>query len=220
VAAAVLQLRPAENPERFCAAVIELHSEAHDWPEKFLTALHRRALASERTPASYAPLLRVMMQRALVAVDGELRWPWHEEVWDALIGIDHWVKDVWAERHANHVSSIWDVITTWMEKVPLEGRRLGKFARWLATPPAVHIRLRTLEWFLKVLQLEEKQSTYREKDVDDELAKLLNMVWDQDQHRLRASSESFVAFRGLLAWLVERQNPLGLELQGRIGGLA
>lgn len=93
-------------------------------------------------------------------------------------------------------------------------------ARWLATPPAVHIRLRPLEWFQKVLQLGEKHSTYREKEVDDDLAKLLNMVWEQDQHRLRASSASFVAFRGLLAWLVERQNPLGLELQGRIGGLA
>lgn len=33
------------------------------------------------------------------------------------------------------------------------------------------------------------------------------------------ASEAFMAFRGLLAWLVERQNALGLELQGRIGGL-
>lgn len=220
VAAAVLQLRPAENPEQFCAAVIELHSEAHDWPEKFLAALHRRALAAEQTPASYAPLVRAITQRAFVAVDSEVRWPWHEEVWDALIGIDYWVKDVWAERHANHVSSMWDVISRWMEQVPLEVRRLGKFARWLATPPAVDIRLRTLAWFLKKLQSEEEQPTYREKDVDDDLAKLLNMVWDHDQQRLRASSESFAAFRGLLAGLVERQNSLGLELQGRIGGLA
>jgi hypothetical protein len=220
VAASVLQLRPTESPERFWSSVIELHSEAHDWPENFLIALHRHALASEETPQSYAPLVRAMIQRAFVPVDGKLRWPWHEEVWDALIGIDHWVKGVWAERHANHVRSIWDALTTWMEKVPLERRRIGKFARWLATPAAVHIRLRTLEWFLKVLRLDETQSTYRENDADDDLAKLLNVVWDEDQHRLRASSESFVAFRRLLAWLVERQNPLGLELQGRIGGLA
>jgi hypothetical protein len=52
------------------------------------------------------------------------------------------------------------------------------------------------------------------------LAKLLNLVWDQDQSSLHTSSESFAAFRGLLARLVERQNSLALELQGRIGGLA
>jgi hypothetical protein len=220
VAAVVLQLRPAENPEHFWAAVIELHSEAHDWPEKFLTALHRRALASEQPPASYAPLVRAMTQRAFVAIEGKVRWAWHEEVWDALIGIDYRVNDVWAERHANHVRSTWDVISGWMENVPLEGRRLGKFARWLATPPAVDIRLRTLAWFLKKLQSNEKERTYGKKDVDDDLAKLLNVVWDQDQQQLRASSESLAAFRGLLVGLVERQNSLGLELQGRIGGLA
>jgi hypothetical protein len=112
------------------------------------------------------------------------------------------------------------VISMWMEKVPIAGRRLGKFACWLAMPPALGIRLRTLEWFLKNLQRDEEQSTYREKDVEDDLGKLLNVVWEKDQHQLHASSESFTAFRGLLAWLVERQNSLGLELQGRIGGLA
>lgn len=220
VAAVVLQLRPAEQPERFWAAIIELHSEAHDWPEKFLTALHRWALAAEQTPESYAPLVRAITLRALVAVNGKLRWLWLEEVWDALIGIDHRVQAVWADRHAHHANSIWDVISTWMEKVPIEGRRLGKFARWLATPPAVGIRLRTLEWFLKNLQPDEDQSTYRENEVADEIAKLLNVVWERNQHQLRASSESFAAFLGLLAWLVQRQNSLGLELQGRIGGLA
>lgn len=220
VAATVLQLRPNENPEQLWAAIIDLHSEAHDWPEKFLTALHRRALEAEETPATYAPLVRAISQRAFVTVNGKLRWPWHEEVWDALIGVDHWVSDAWAERHVPHVNAIWDVISMWMEKVPREGRRLGKFARWLATPPAVDIRLRTLEWFLQKLQPGKKLSSYREQDVEDDLAKLLNVVWDQNPQRLRASRESFAAFRGLLAWLVERQNSLGLELQGRIGGLA
>lgn len=213
VAAVVLQLRATEDPEQFWAAIVDLHSEAHDWPEQFLHTLHRRGLQSQPMPATYGPLVREIVQRALSDVDGKRRWPWHEEVWDALIGIDYWVSDFWADRHAEHVLRIWDIISIWMEKAPQEGRRLGRFARWLSGPAATSIRLRVLPWFLGQLQ------AYRDDDSVDDLAKLLNVAWDQDQNPLRASGESFAAFRGLLAWLVERQNSLGLELQGRLGGL-
>jgi hypothetical protein len=84
---------------------------------------------------------------------------------------------------------------------------------------AAAVRLRTLPWFLGRLQHDEEHSLFRDEDAEDDLAKLLNVVWDQDQSRLRSTTESFAAFRGLLAWLVECQNALGLELQGRIGGL-
>ncbi len=59
----------------------------------------------------------------------------------------------------------------------------------------------------------------RDDDAEADLAKLLHVLWDQDQARLRATGEAFAAFRGLLAWLVERQHAPGLERQGRIGGL-
>jgi hypothetical protein len=104
-----------------------------------------------------------------------------------------------------------------MEKVRREARRLAKFAGWLSKPPAAKIRLLTLPWFRNVLT-DEKRSAYRDDDIEDDLAKLLNVVWEQDQVALRATSEAFAAFRGLLAWLVGRQNASGLELQGRIGG--
>lgn len=220
VAALVLQLRSTENPEPFWVAIVDLHSEAHDWPEKFLNALHRRALSSEPTPATYPSLVREIARRAFSDVEGEWRWPEHEEVWDALLGIDYRVSDLWADRHADHVLSSWDVVSLWMEKAPQEGRRLGKFARWLSKSAAALIRLRALPWFLGQLQAKKERSRYREDDVEDDLAKLLNVVWEQDQSPLRATNEAFAAFRGLLAWLVQRQNSLGLELQGRIGGLA
>ncbi len=219
VAAVVLQMRPGEKPEAFWEAVVDLHSEAHDWPKKFLNALHRRALSAGQTPATYAPLVRQITQRAFSEVDDARRWPWHEEVWEALLGID-WVGDVWTDRHADHVASIWDVISLWMDKAPQEGRRLAKFARWLSTSAASAIRVRTLPWFLERLRTDEEHSIYPDNKVDDDLAKLLNVVWERDQAPLRATPESFAAFRSLLAWLVERQNSLGLEIQGRIGGLA
>ncbi|MCU0654256.1 MAG: hypothetical protein MUF64_02880 [Polyangiaceae bacterium] len=219
VAALVLQLRAAENPELFWAAIVDLHSEAHDWPENFLNALHRRALSSEPTPATYAPLVRAIVQRAFSDIEGERRWPWHEEVWDALLGINSWGSELWVDRHADLVLSIRDVVSLWMEKAPQQGRRLGGFARWLSRSAAAAIRLDTLAWFLGLLQVDEARSVSHDEDAEDGVAELLNVVWDQDQNRLRSAPKSFAAFRGLLAWLVERQNALGLELQGRIGGL-
>jgi hypothetical protein len=219
VAAAVLQLRANENPAQFWTAIIDLHSEVNDWSEEFLTAMHRHALSAEEIPATYAPLLREIAQHAFSEVDGQRRWPWHEEVWDSLIGIDYWVSDLWIDRHAVHVLRIWDVISLWMKNVPQDRRRLGKFARWLSKAAAKHIRLRVLPWFLAQLQPWTEQAFYRDDDTEDGLAKLLNVVWDQDQDPLRASSEQFSAFCGLLAWLVQQQNSIGLELQGRIGGL-
>jgi len=220
VAAVAVQLRPDENSEQLWAPIVDLHSEAHDWPEIFLNALHRYALSSEQTPATYGSLVRQIAQRAFSNVEGARRWPWHEEVWDALLGLDWYVGDLWADRHAAHVVAIGDVISVWMEKAPQDGRRLGKFARWLSRSAAAGIRLGTLPWFLGRLQVDEDRSVSQDEDAEDDLAKLLNVVWDQDQNRLRSTAESFSAFRGLLAWLVERQNALGLELQGRIGGLA
>jgi hypothetical protein len=148
------------------------------------------------------------------------RWPAHEEVWDALLGIDYCVSDLWSDRHSNHVQSIWDVYSLWMDKAPQDGRRLAMFARWLSKAAAASIRLRVLTWFASELQYWKDRSANRHGNVDEELAKLLNVIWDEDQPLLRATEEAFAAFRELLTWLVDRQNPMGLELQGRIGRLA
>lgn len=220
VAAAVLQLRPNENAAQLWTPIVDLHSGAYSWPETFLNALHRCALSAEQTPATYGSLVRQIVLRACADGAGGRRWPWNGEVWDALLGFDWLVDGLWADRHAGHVVAIRDVIFHWMENAPQEGRRLGRFARWLSTPAAAPIRLDTLSWFRGRLQADVGHSYWRDEHTENDLAKLLNAVWDQDQHRLHSAPDAFAAFRGLLAWLVERQNARGLELQGRIGGLA
>jgi hypothetical protein len=106
-----------------------------------------------------------------------------------------------------------------MEKAPQEGRRLANFARWLSKSATATIRLRTLTWFVSQLVTDDERAVDRDEEAEDDVAKLLNVVWEQDQNQLRAAPKSFAAFRALLVWLVERQNARGLELQGRLGGL-
>ena len=51
------------------------------------------------------------------------------------------------------------------------------------------------------------------------VASLLNIVWRQDESRLRQNAKAFTAFQNLLRWLADRQNALALELVGRLGRL-
>jgi hypothetical protein len=218
-AAAVLQLRPDEKPELLWQPILDLHSEANDWPEVFAHSLHRQALMSQTTPTSYGPLVRLMAKRAFMDVAGKRRWPSHEQVWEALVGIDWYSRDRWEARHVETVSDLSDVFSLWMEKVPLDGRRLRNFATWLCCPAAEPIRLRSLHWILGRVRVDEEHALYHVEEAEDAIAHLMNVVWDKDETSLHAAPEAFSAFRGLLAWLGDRQNALGLELLGRIESL-
>jgi hypothetical protein len=66
------------------------------------------------------------------------------------------------------------------------------------------------------VHLQDKGPDRRTAEAADALANLLNIVWDNDEVRLRADEDAFAAFRGLLGWLADRQNVRGLELLGRI----
>jgi hypothetical protein len=160
-----------------------------------------------------------MVQRAFVDVNGERRWPWHEHVWDALIGIDAYSREMWEPRHADTVRGLWDVFSLWMNRVPLDGRRLGTFATWLTRPATMPIRIRTLPWILARVRVDERHEPRDVAEAEDAIASLLNVVWGEEEQSLRAEPEAFAAFRGLLSWLGDRQNRLGLELLGRLGSL-
>jgi hypothetical protein len=216
---AVLQLRAEERPELLWQPVLDLHGEGHDWPEAFAHSLHRHALVAEQTPTSYPSLVRLMVQRAFTEVEGKRRWSSHEQVWDAVLGIDWYSRDLWESRHARIVDDLQDVFTLWMEKVPLNGSRLSGFAAWLCRPSAAPIRLRTLAWILGRVRVDERHQPRDVEVAEDAIAALLNLVWAEEQASLRADAEAFGAFRGLLSWLGDRQNHLGLELLGRIGSL-
>ncbi|MBK7048070.1 MAG: hypothetical protein IPH48_16510 [bacterium] len=218
-AAALLQFRAEEQPELLWQAVFELHSEGHDWPEAFLQSLHQHALAAERTPVNFGPLVRLMLHFAFTEVDGKRRWSEYERVWDAIVGIDWYTCDLWEARHAVAVRELEDVFSLWMAEVPLNGRRLRTFAKWLRGPSAAPIRLRTLKWILGYVRGEDLRRPRDVREADDAIAALLNVVWDEEERAMRANTEAFMAFQGLLAWLGDRQNRLGLELLGRIGSL-
>jgi hypothetical protein len=219
VGAALLQVRSSEQPELLWHPVLELHGEGHDWPEVLAHSLHRHALVAEQTPAAYANLVRVMLQRAFVDVDGRRRWSSFERVWDALLGVDWYSRDLWESRHLAVVCSLQDVFLLWMQQVPIDGRRLAGFALWLARRPASPLRGAALGWLLGLVRVDKTREPRDVEEAEDAIAGLLNVVWAEQETGLRGDDGAFQAFRGLLGWLGDRQNRLGLELLGRLGSL-
>jgi hypothetical protein len=222
VALILLQLRPGEDSGSLWHPIIDLTGEWHHWSEVFLRDFHLHALTADPTPASYVPLVRGMVERAFVEIDGRRRWRSFEEVWQGLLGMDGFVQRLWEARHTPVVIALGDTLEFWCTHVRPEARRLSYVAGWLSRGAAAPVRLRFLAWFAGVLHPNASRQL-RDSDIDevaDALAGLLNVVWSNDQDRLRGDQTAFDAFRALLAWLVDRQNEHGMELAGRIGGLA
>jgi energy-coupling factor transporter ATP-binding protein EcfA2 len=220
VGAAILQMHSSEQPELLWHPVVDLHSEGHDWPEALAHAIHRHALAATRMPAAYINIVRSMLQRAFTAVEGRHRWSSHERVWDALIGIDWYTRDLWDESHLIIVRELKDAFLFWMTQAPVDGHRLAGFATWLARSAATPVRFEALVWMAQLVHGEDAPSPYDVAEAADAIASLLNIVWAEQEGALRGDESAFQAFRSLLGWLGVRQNKLGLELIGRLGGLS
>lgn len=219
VAAVLLQVPPDESPEALWKPILNLCGELDDWPEFFMETFHLLALTADQLPATYVDTVRAIVRYAFTDIDDKRRWRSFEGVWDAVMGVDGYSCKHWEPRHAEAVVQLSDVFDEWMDKVPKNGRRLAYFANWLGRPAASSMRLRSLRWFLSLLRVQGRG--LRDADeADDALAALLNVVWWEDEQRLRRDRPGFDAFRGLLGWLTDRQNAHGLELLGRIGSLA
>jgi hypothetical protein len=137
----VLQLRESEQPDLFWQPILDLVDEANDWSEIFLRALHREALEGQSVPATYVPLLRRLIRHAFLKDAGKRRWRSYESVWDALLAMDGYSRDLWEPRHRPVVVQLGDVWDHWMQQVVPTGRRLAYFAQWLRRPAAEPLRL-------------------------------------------------------------------------------
>jgi hypothetical protein len=222
VAAAVQYMDAEERPEEMWLPILNLPRQAHRWPEDFLQAFHLHGLHCDPTPPAYAPTVRRMVEYILdrdADRNAESGWPYYEEIWEAVLGIDGFTRPYWEARHRALVENMRDLFERWATRTPTYGRHLASFACWLEGPAAEPIRLPGLLWLNRSLNGDEVQGGFNLESTKDAVASLLNVVWQHDQERLRRETGSFAAFHSLLRRLANQQNEVALELLGRIGGL-
>jgi hypothetical protein len=212
-----LQSTKDEKPDLLWTPIMDLPDEGDHWVEVLVRHIHIHGLLPETTPSTYEATYR---QTVTYALNRGHRWSPHDRVWDALVGIGDGAHEWWRDDHASLIERLRDVIDAWMRAVPQNGTRIGTFAYWLARPFAKSLRLGALSWLATLLVVDEEHEIYDAERSEDGVVPLLNSVWSQQEADLRRDNEAFSAFQTLLRWLVERQNPGGLELSGRIGRLA
>jgi len=222
VAAAVQYLEPEEQPEELWRPILDLPAEAHHWPEGFLQALHRHGLSQDPAPPGFVAIRQAIVAHILAETAEEQarqRWPYYEEVWQALVGIDGFTRHYWEGRHRELAERSLQLFEQWIKRGGAHGRHLTAFAHWLKLAAAEPVRLSGVMWLDRALVGDGAERVIYWESAAEPVASLLNIVWRQDESRLRQNAAAFTAFRNLLRWLADRQNAIALDLVGRLGGL-
>ena len=147
------------------------------------------------------------------------RWPYREEIWQALVGIDDFTRNYWEERHRELAEQSRQLFERWISCGRVYGCHLAAFARWLGLAAAEPIRLPGLVWLDSALTGDGAEHIIDRPSTTEPVASLLNVVWREDESRLRRDPAAFAAFRHLLRWLADHQNANALNLLGRLGRL-
>jgi len=183
---------------------------------------HRRAgLQQDPIPPRFASLRAAIIEYALGNDERliDTFWPQTEEVWLALFGIDEFTRRCWEPRHRELADMSRPLFEQWMARGRASGRHIAALAAWLEKEAADPVRLHGLVWLYRVLTGGDTKKRKIHQSAQDPVACLLHVVWQKDESRIRGDLEAFAAFRGLLRWLTDQQNPVALELVGRLGGL-
>jgi hypothetical protein len=215
-------MKPEERPEELWRPILDLPAEAHDWPEDFLRALHCHGLTQNPPPPGFASIRQEIVEYVLAETTEEQarqRWPYYEEVWQALVGIDGFTRNYWEERHRELAERSLQLFERWTKREGAHGRHLATFARWLKLAAAEPVRLPGIVWLARALIGDGTEHVIDRESAAEPVASLLGMVWRQDESRLRRDTAAFAAFRSLLRWLADQQNAIALDLLGRLGGL-
>ena len=69
-----------------------------------------------------------------------------------------------------------DVFALWMERVPLDGRRLGVFVTWLANRAALSLQFTALPWIVERVIVDEEHELRDLTHAEDAIAMLLDVV--------------------------------------------
>ncbi|MBD2395468.1 AAA family ATPase [Cyanobacterium aponinum FACHB-4101] len=211
IAVTIQYMQPDEHPERLWQTIINLPQDAHHWSKVFLEEFHRYGLQQSNIPLAYCSIIRDIFNYVFSIDSNNIRWSYHDEVWETLLGLDPFSIHYWNERHKILVQKMVDLIEYWVLNVPIYDRRIALFAQWLQTSATEAIRLQGIIWIKEITEKEQHQ-IFKEVSVQNAIASLLDFIWQNNQNELRQNTPSFKGFKYLLHLLTEQQNIIALEL--------
>lgn len=146
--------------------------------------------------------------------DYEKKWYHIEDIALALIGLEDILYDLWTKEHSSLIMEMSSYYKNWTDEYLIYSRCAESFINFLRQPAASSIVLDGLIWVKD--GYEKHFKSWDERDIIDSLSYLLNTVWSNMKDALRKDKDSFEAFKFLLSKLIEKQNPIALEIQTQI----
>jgi hypothetical protein len=216
------QMRQTESPQSLWEPVLSLPRDCHYWGELMLRSFHQEGLSRDPTSLQFEATRTAIVEHML---DAGIRspietWSDEEDAWQALIGIDHITRASWLARHHVIASRGLSLLRRWTTEIAASSlSQLAALAVWLRQDVADSIRI---ELIMEVYAAMKRTNLFAISPRDDSgnaIASLLHTVWEKDAISLRTNEVALVSFKGLLRWLVDRQNPVALELARQVGSL-
>lgn len=144
---------------------------------------------------------------------------WHEiyEVWASLLGIYPRVTFSYAERHQDAINEMKDCYFQWAkDRLSSDAYSTMYFSELLKNPVARLIRLDAITWIRDAANKGNKW-WWKEEGLIGSLAELLSVAWEQHKAEYAKDREAHSSFRELLQLLVNKQHPVAIDLQARLG---
>jgi hypothetical protein len=222
VAGLILEMRVDEHPENYWGEILSIGPDGHYWLEDFFLSWFRRGIHSAG-PETFIRQWRRMSEEAFTLpkwnVENRKHLYDHQRIWWYLLGMSQHFVECWSENQQTLVDGMKDIYERWASSHLDEPMSALQFAAFLRLASAQGLRLDGILW-LQRHGAEADEKYWKEHNIQDVVAEVLDKCWTQQRVHLRSKPEYFTAFKKLLSKLAGFQNPLALEIQRRIAAVS
>lgn len=218
LAVVVGQMRSDDKPERYWQPILALGARAEHWVDHFLNHWFMDAKKA-MVPAVFVGEWKRMIDFCLASeawgIQGG-RAAFHlPSLWMSLMGLPRFTTSLWQDGDAALVEEAGPHFVRVAGHVLRSAHDAVHFISWLTEASAKGIRKELLKPIAEV-GLAESDYWWREKHLPKLMARYLGLVWDEHAAALERRAELKKMFLSLVHRTAATQEPLAMELQGRI----
>ncbi|MGC1375212.1 MAG: hypothetical protein WA821_03260 [Anaerolineales bacterium] len=214
----IIQLSPDEQAEQYWLPLLSLGPRAHYWVERFLS----NWFINVKSPAPREQFIyhwQWMFDFCLsskVWTNLEGRRSYHlPEMWSRLIGLSNFGTSFWVDEDRETIQAMSEYFVQAAPHILYHSDEAVRLISWLSKSSASSIRVKIL------LPLGSEINGMSERWWENprlitEIARYLNIIWDENRSELNSNSEFRRHFDQLLHLISNKHEPLALELQERI----
>ena len=213
----ILDLDDPADARTLWQPILEMGSYARHWVESFLHTWVLEGLRADPVPTAFVEIWLEMLDFASTAEAwrrGIAGYGSHGN-WAALLGLD-WISiPLWEIRHRPVVEKLEACFKKWLDDWFEDYDAPRRLARFLETSAG---RVLLKDGLPRLASAFPRDSQYADDQAEDDVASLLVELWAEERERVQSDHELHSAFRSLLRTLVDKQNPVAMELAARIAG--